>query len=959
MKPWQQWNRFDWSEALLASYFGLGSDGPTEPVRILVVTDDRLCQVVGEAADIPEDVRLSLIDKTVRSVGSNNYWRHASDRHGDKPDYLAHLIVACIAAIDNADMDERSYLRRLDEITGLPASHSIELMADLWKRLQSWLAERPDEYRPLVLPDPRGWTRIGHTTRLAFPSRADQAKLREVLAEQGVVEALPLGVVVGALERGRRGFSKRFIEELDAFEAALRGGTSAPELYETSLWSAVVGVSLLDLDAMGADGRSRWTILGIDDGYEFDLRVATSGVDAPEGFVLVECDAFGEWGRELQTAQGASALPDLLAGRVPGLGGLDSLAQGGLIPMIEAAHGAMEVAAKRDLEFASVALVADSLVGDVQAMFGGNRAALNGTFEWSVLREARLRIMSPPTLDGTTLERCWILHDTPFPVSLRFLGGVRVGDAFLRKPSMLPRVRAVGATSVSGAVGEISVEFDCVDGNWSFPSAGRLINGASEVVVRASFPTGVRVRRVRLISAPSVEAFKQLGDPTAWQIEGTAGAQALTSAQELFAPELGAAVPDADAIIRLGRDVGVFATTPDQATWEIAAFGSKRSGRLVRLEGDAIPAGRSLSDGDRRRWRQYLNSARFADDDRARLLARRVIATARSDKELPITTSQGRSAEDPGPAPCRSPEHARVADLVDICVSLANRKAGLEPAAWQRLGQETLGVGRTQFDAISRAWSEGHLFDEIVSRRWSTRRVMFVAPHLVTFRTERWVGASLQGLALPATRARLWAAAAAAGVLVEPVRSRSGMIPEGLAFRCDSIERLRSVAEGMQLPVCQLRSDPFRVIAGRDVTTAAPGNYERSTYRSNLPVLDGVTTTRWWKNGSPGFWTVRSDQHFTWTHFEASAAFWAVAFAGKPLVSPTGGGRLRCDVAYLPLATARWLSAVSPVRSGPDPASGGAHHYEAPSGAFAQSLLGQLAGFTQRRLVELSTSGTE
>ena len=40
MKPWPSWNRFDWSEALLESYFGLPPDGNPEPVRILVVTDD-------------------------------------------------------------------------------------------------------------------------------------------------------------------------------------------------------------------------------------------------------------------------------------------------------------------------------------------------------------------------------------------------------------------------------------------------------------------------------------------------------------------------------------------------------------------------------------------------------------------------------------------------------------------------------------------------------------------------------------------------------------------------------------------------------------------------------------------------------------------------------------------------------------------------------------------------------
>src|SRR5688572_10635439 len=151
MKSRREWDRFDWSEALLQSYFGRTPNEASVPVKILVVTDDRLAQVVGEVVPTPAEVRLSLINTVKRSVGDNNYWTHASTQV-DRPVYLAHLIVACIAAVDASDIDERSYLTRLVEIAGPSAEHGIERMAELWSKLQRWLTDRPEKYQPLILP---------------------------------------------------------------------------------------------------------------------------------------------------------------------------------------------------------------------------------------------------------------------------------------------------------------------------------------------------------------------------------------------------------------------------------------------------------------------------------------------------------------------------------------------------------------------------------------------------------------------------------------------------------------------------------------------------------------------------------------------------------------------------------------------------------------------------------------
>ena len=957
MKAWRQWNRFDWSEALLSSYFGLLPDGPSEPVRILVVTDDRLCHVVGESPDAPEDVRHAMIEKTLRSVGSENFWRHASDQSGDKPYYLAHLIVACVAAIDIGDLDERSYLKRLEEIAGPTASHSIELMPELWQRLQRWLAKRPEEYRPIVLPDPRSWVRIGHTTRLAFPTRTDQAKLHELLAEQGLSpDELPLGVVIHALERGRKGFSKRFIDELDAFQVAVRAGASAAALYETSLWSAVTSASWLDFGDKSAGGRQRWTIVALDDGYEFDLRIVTCGDDSDPQFKLLHCDEpFGPWNRELPEWDGHPAVAAVLAGNAPSLGSLSALTRGGVIPLADAAHGAMEVASKRDLEFATIALVADDCLDEVRSRFGGTRTSLSGAPGWSAVRNVHLRTAPPEDLKGCCLERCWILHDTPFPDALRMVGGVRVGDAYLAKPSMLPHIRAFGASSLSATVGDLELDLKEHDGYWWFQAPGTAFEGERDVVLRARFPAGDRVCRLRFAASASTEAFKELGDPNAWQVEGAAASQALTSSSEMYASTLGPIVADVDWIVRLGRDVGIFATDVEGTTWEIAAFGSKRCGRLVASEIDAIPTHRSASEGDRRRWRKWLSGAEFNEGDSGRTVSRRIVTNGRTDRVLPEAVPQGPGNPLIGQSiSCRTSEHPGLRDLVDIVIALANRSAGIEPSLWRRLGQEILGLEREQFETVSRAWSEASLLNETVSRRWSTRRIMFVPPHLMVFRTDRWVGASLQGLALPTTRFRFSEASVTASLLVEPIRSRSGLVPDGLALRADSIEQIRAVASELGIPIRYLRFDPFHWVRGRDLTKTPPGNYERSTYRNDLQSIEGVAMSRWWRSGSPGLWTVRSSDHFTWSHFESAAVFWASAFAGRRALRFVGEGRLRREGAYLPLTAARWLSALAPVRSGPDPSDGWAYYYETPSNAFAQRLSRSLDDFAASRMPELS-----
>ena len=71
-------------------------------------------------------------------------------------------------------------------------------VAQMWVDLNRWLAASAAKdglYRRLVLPDPGGWTHIGYTARLSFPSRRDKSFLRRFLQENQGLLASPAAFV--------------------------------------------------------------------------------------------------------------------------------------------------------------------------------------------------------------------------------------------------------------------------------------------------------------------------------------------------------------------------------------------------------------------------------------------------------------------------------------------------------------------------------------------------------------------------------------------------------------------------------------------------------------------------------------------------------------------------------------------------------------------------------------------
>ncbi len=155
---WRSWSYQVWAEHLLEHYFARSGENGG-PVRTLNVSDAELARIVDDPTAEPAEVSSQLIDATVRAAKSvdRSFWTHAESRTGmAKPFYLSHLIVACIAVTDASDADENSNIERIAHLTdGTSGDQNLEALPELWGELQEWLEGRPNEYRPLVLPDPR------------------------------------------------------------------------------------------------------------------------------------------------------------------------------------------------------------------------------------------------------------------------------------------------------------------------------------------------------------------------------------------------------------------------------------------------------------------------------------------------------------------------------------------------------------------------------------------------------------------------------------------------------------------------------------------------------------------------------------------------------------------------------------------------------------------------------------
>lgn len=944
---WKVWSLERWSWRLLNHFFRRG-DERSSSVVVLLVTADELARATGDASAQGEDVRSAFLDAVltgIRRAGSllehaSDYqgWPEAPPRWDALPKFVAHLIFTCIAASESTDEfgNEGQYVARLRVLSRnqLP-EHSLQMLPRLWQHLATWLKANSDRYRPLVLPDPGGHTRIGHTVKLSFPDRRDQRKLSELLDGAGLAgHELPVGRVLALISSERGGFLPSFKGAFDDFRRLYESVNkqSVQRLVEHRFWAAVRDAALRGRgQAGGSELAIRISFLAEDEEDRVALFVAADQrTDEATSFAFAELPvAYGPWryalvptgNPRLDAEQLKSIVGSVLEGKLR-LPKISSLVEQGLLPFVAGSHGLLELATGHEqLGEVSIALVREALVPDLLRFIGQHVTRPSSYGGWVQITRPRLRSLSAEEVEGTTLARTWILQQSLTPMMCRFVGGVRTDDGWLGVAEVLPSVVAPGASSVvlDGPNEHTELTKEGED-RWSLPTKDLV----GEYTVSVAVVDGATERRtLRFHSTPVTETFKRATDPAAWITEGLRGTGTLE--EQGFADAVRPSPVDfatyCERAVLLGPDVGEFVSSPDDAAWRLTHFASRLLGTQAQRTGeDAIPRQRIDNAHARRLWRKKLFDSIPATLDPLFDESRRQARSAANNRNLP---RRGLEQVVPDFAPLRlSTPTSSVERLVRVIAGRAAARAGLDWSEWAELAQRILGIEQRSLPHMTRAWMDAGLIDVASYARWWHRRIFARGPQLVAFRVGQSFGAALMGLVLPSTFTELQAAATRLGLLVEERSSVSSYVPRSVALRAPTMQALEAFATSKHLPLHWLDLAALETAQSRhDGLSPPPTHYERTTRWHYWSLTAGehpsVLVEHHMRRDRPDFWTTSVDGRGIWSYDLNIARGWAAALLGEPLVSAQGEFFLDTHHAFLPLPLARMVSALGGGLPGP------------------------------------------
>jgi len=940
---WTAWSLERWNWRLLNHFFRV-VDERSPSVVVLLVTADELARAVGAPSVQAENVHAAFLEAVrtgIRRVGS--LLEHASDYQGfpeapprsdSAPRFVAHLLFTCIAGSESSEElgNEGQFLTRLRDLSGnqLP-DHSLPMLPRLWQHLATWLQANSGRYRSLVLPNPGGLTRIGHTVKLAFPDRRDQKKLSELLDGAGLAgHEPPVGRVLAVIGSARRSFGSSFTTAFDEFRRLYESVSkqSVQRLVEHRFWAAVREAALRGRGQAGVSELAiRVTFLAEDEEDRVALFAASDQrIDETTAFAFAELPiAYGQWRYALVPTGDATLDAEHLERIVSSvldakirLPRISSLVEQGFLPFVAGPHGLLELASGHEqLGDVSVALVREALVPDLLRLIGEHTTRPSNYHGWIHIAQPRLRALSAEEVEGTTVARTWMLQQSLAPMMCRFVGGVRADHGWLGLAEVLPTVVAPGASSVvlDGPSGRIDLTKSGED-RWSLP--GKDLVG--DYTVSVAVESASERRAIRFHSTPATETFKRATDPTGWITEGLAGTGTLEDQGCVDAPSPVDFAAYCERAALLGPDVGEFVSRPDDAAWRLTHFAGRLLGTRVRRTGeDAVPRQQVDNAHARRLWRKKLFDCIPHTSDPLFDESRRLIKGAANNRKLPR-----RELEQVVPdfAPLRlSAPGASVERLVRVLAGRAAARAGLDWSEWAELTQRILGIDQRSLQHVTRAWMEAGLIDVASYARWWHRRIFARGPQLVAFRVGQGFGAALMGLALPRTLVELQAAATRLGLLVEERCSVSSLVPRSLALRAPSMQALEAFASSKRLPLRWLDLAALETTKPRhDGLSLPPTHYERTTrwhyWSLTAEVFPRVLVEHHMRRDRPDFWTTSLEGRGIWSYDLNIARGWAAAQLGEPLVATQGESFLDAHHGFLPLPLARVVSALGGGLSG-------------------------------------------
>jgi hypothetical protein len=392
-------------------------------------------------------------------------------------------------------------------------------------------------------------------------------------------------------------FRRSFLEAFDDFQRRLaHGSLHAKDIVEHRFWSAVRDASLRgrgSVDEVGPEVLARFQLLSEEqDDRLYPFVVTDEPLGAGLDFASVELPvAFDVWryavvrgaagGNDPEAAYATARI--VLQGGLSSIPRLSSLAAQGLLPLVDGVHGCLELAGYEQLEESRAALARCELAQDLLGLFGEGRARSRpSTIEgWVEIRGLQLHCLPSETLESTTLDTCWQLHESVARSRLRLQGGVRAGAGWLGYREVLPRIVALGTREVHVQHPEGKSEALQVgaEGMWRLPS----LDYEGEYEIEAVMDDG-SVERVsaRFSCVAGTESFRMPEEIDAWIVEGVGGTGTLSMLAPLTSSPSNTIVTLADRTAYLGPIVGQFVDGAEEAAWRVIGFAGRTNGARCR-----------------------------------------------------------------------------------------------------------------------------------------------------------------------------------------------------------------------------------------------------------------------------------------------------------------------------------------------------------------------------------------
>ncbi len=432
---------WDWELALTRYYLGTGGSEGSSALEFVDAQPRRLAEAIGLPPSDGDAARASFLAVFRRDDLVNAFGHGWSVRPPDGlpvMGYFNYLVLSCyVASVAPEVAQSGLFPERLREILNWDQGiYSLEGLATLWKNAAVWCdgaRTAGRDVRPIALPDPGWMKRIGHSIRIAFPSRHDLDRMERSFSSLAAVPALDshrLSDVVRA-EIGRQRWSQGFIRAFEDFDRRRARGERL--LADHAFWLAMAalrppaeradGGRCFELDvSTDADGLDAFVLTTDAEDVLMDLDVSIG--ERPGSPISVDLTL--EQALKLIRGRSASLPPDLLRCHSEGF-----------IPFVEVQWGVWRAA--RHIVGSSVRPLVRQREQSTAASASDRNACWRLYPVMSISEAARLAV-------GT--GRRDPLHATDVS-RVRVVGGIRVGDAYLGRSGFLPTVEAVSGCNAS------------------------------------------------------------------------------------------------------------------------------------------------------------------------------------------------------------------------------------------------------------------------------------------------------------------------------------------------------------------------------------------------------------------------------------------------------------------------------------------------------------------------------